>query len=303
MANEALISQGNNKAPRFAGPVSVFQGRLQRDSATQISLQRYTGDTVEVNGEAVSIGSSGLTRAVSDNRIAADGTDAGAALAVSTLYYVYIANSQASFSPSSIRCSLQVPTLFNGVKYLATTGNGVNWRFVGWVRTDATGANGNFVDNATDRLVVNYYNRREANILLTPGYVDDNALTSYNFAPSGGLAKIKGGTGDTGSYIANGEDNVEITAVSSLASQAGVSTYIGIGDNSATTAVAACWARGTNDQSISCSYDSVPAEGYRQVFLLASNTGAGNSTIYADAARLGGSKDPYLTYLTATVMI
>jgi hypothetical protein len=48
---------------------NAMQGRIQRDSATQISLQRYTGDTVEVNGLNVSIGSSGLSRLTTDNLI------------------------------------------------------------------------------------------------------------------------------------------------------------------------------------------------------------------------------------------
>src|SRR5258708_2824303 len=54
---------------------NAMQGRLQRDSATQISLQRYSGDTVEVNGLNVSIGASGLARVSTDHIIDGSGNE------------------------------------------------------------------------------------------------------------------------------------------------------------------------------------------------------------------------------------
>src|SRR5437016_14441337 len=82
---------------------NAMQGRLQADSTTQMSLQRYSGDTVEVNGLNVSIGTSGITRLTTDNLITSTGADAGAAMAVSTLYYVYLSNANASPFPSQLR--------------------------------------------------------------------------------------------------------------------------------------------------------------------------------------------------------
>lgn len=302
MSLESLISQGNTKAPKFAGPFGVFEGRMQRDSATQFSLQRYKGFQIEVNGESVDPGSGGLPRLVSDNLIAADGTDSGGAMAPSTLYYVYVSNSQASFSASSIRASATAPSLFNGVYYLATAGNGANWRFVGWLRTNATGANGNVEDSDTNRFVANYYNRRQSRIYLTPGYVNGAGLTSYTLGPTN-WAPIHGGTGDQGSYIANGEDSVDVEVTCSLASQTGVDTQVGFGDNTTTSASVGGLNRGTNDNAASCRYVvQQPAVGVRTLNLLGQNSGAGNSTIYASGPQAGGTS-PALTYLSALVWV
>ena len=54
-----------------------FTARMQRDSTTQISLQRYGGDDVEINGELVDPGSGGIACLTTDNLLSSTGTDSG----------------------------------------------------------------------------------------------------------------------------------------------------------------------------------------------------------------------------------
>lgn len=284
--------------------IASMQGRMERQSTTEIRLNRYVGDLIEVNGELVALGAGGLVCLTTDNLISATGTDSGGAMAASTLYYVYASNSSASFAPSDLRASATAPTRGTtagtsrlGIYYLADSGNGANWRFVGWVRTDGST---NFVDTTTDRLIVNYYNRLDLSILLQPGYVDDNATTSYTLA-SGTYVALNGGTGATASYIANGEDAVTAYMAGSADPAAGQSINYGIGDNATTTAYGATLGNVTVRTHAAIPFISIPAVGYRTLSLIGSVSG-GTTTIYADTDRDGGTTDPRATYLQGTVM-
>lgn len=277
---------------------AVFQGRMQRDSATQISLQRYTGDYCVVNGSMVQIGSSGLTCTTSDLLLAATGLSTGAAPAASaTLYYAYLVGLEGSYSPGKLRLSATAPSMTENGYYLGTSGNALNCRFVGYVRTNATP---NFVNDTTDRWVINYYNRLALPIILKPGYSDDNAETTYT-TTSTTWVTANGGTGATGSYVANGEDAVEIDLFAQMSSTAGNGPFAGIGDNSTTAAVVDCTASSTVAFTGSCHYRSIPAAGYRTVSVLIRCTG-GTSTFRADNVRGGGAADPIATGIVATVM-
>lgn len=275
---------------------------MQVDSTTSITLQRYKGDNIRVNGEDVDPGAGGLALAPSDNLLAADGTDSGGNMAPSTLYYVYVSNASASFAPTDLRASTTGPSLLNGVKYLATTGNGANWRFVGWIRTNASGADGEFVSDTTNRHCINYYNRRPLPILLCPNYADDNASTTYTFN-SASWARINGGTADTASYISNGEDAVLVSYQVGAEAITAHQYLLALGDNSTTTGY--CQARNSSTEaggvpSRSLSVALSPAEGYRTLVMLMLTTTT--FTVYADAGRGGGSADVRLTYMSATVM-
>jgi len=112
--------------------------KLERNSVTQFQLagREYTGKKLFVNNELVDL-SSAETCNVSGspvNLIASDGTDASASPSASTLYYAYMSNSQASYAASSLRLSATAPT--DG--YLASSGNGAHWRFVGAVYLDGS---------------------------------------------------------------------------------------------------------------------------------------------------------------------
>lgn len=270
----------------------TFDGRLQRDSTTQLSLQRYTGNWIEVDGNAVSLGSSGLSLTTSDGLLSAAGGVTSTAPSTSTLYYVYVG--APPDGASQLRLCATAPSRLNGVYYLGADEMTRRWRFVGWARTNGSTQ---FTDDTTDRLVVNFYNRRASSILLTPGYADDDAETSYTTTSTTFVA-ANGGTGATGSYIANGEDAVDFSLPVYANTSAG-GALVGIGDDSATAAYASviCATRTTGCVRM-C---KVPSSGYHTVVVVIAAI-SGTTTVYADSIRSGSATDPYRTYLTGVVM-
>ena len=112
--------------------------KLTRNSTTQIQAEKIDNerDFVVVNGEIVSL-STAITCDLTDNLIAADGTDAGSAPLDATAYHVYLSNSSASFAPSDVRLSSIAPA---SGEYLAASGNGANWRRIGYLKTDSATA-------------------------------------------------------------------------------------------------------------------------------------------------------------------
>ncbi len=188
-------------------PATIFQARLDTTLgvSSTLTLGRYIGNKVVVSGVTVSIPPTGLARNVADNLIDATGADSGAPGAASTLYYVYVSNILASFSPETIRLSATAPTLVNGVRYLGSSGDPLNWRFVGWVRLNATPQ---FESTLKNRLIINYYNRFTLR-LYTPasGDFSSSSTTFVEVDPTGSLRV---------SFISNGEDSVRLDASAAL---------------------------------------------------------------------------------------
>ncbi len=112
--------------------------KLTRNTTTQIQAEKIDNerDFVVVNGEIVSL-STAITCDLTDNLIAADGTDAGSAPLAATAYHIYLSNSSASFAPSDVRLSATAPA---SGEYLAASGNGANWRRIGYLKTDSATA-------------------------------------------------------------------------------------------------------------------------------------------------------------------
>lgn len=283
---------------------AVFNARMQLDSATQISLQRFAGSRVSVNGEIITLDSSGLTCSTTAMRIGATGTDAGAALTTNTLYYVYVSNNSATYAPRSLRCSTTAPSSYNGIKYLATSGNGANWRFVGWVRTNGSTQ---FVDSDTQRFVINYYNRRDLRLLTCPGYNDNNAATTYTEAAAANWKEVNGGTNSRISFIANGEDAV--TPIAQLYAEPNDPAVdfweIGIGRDAITEVrkiASTPYATQVCSGSVTVSDAHVPSEGFHE-FLLVIHvpTATTNIVVYADSDRDGSTVDPMMTYIECVI--
>lgn len=148
---------------QLASAVCYQDVRLTYTSATEIALTGMAGTSglITVNDENVDC-STAKTLAPTDNLITAAGLDVGSAPAVDTLYYAYVSNASATVFSSSLRLSATGPT--SG--YLATSGNGANWKFVGWVRTiDSTGAK--FASSVTQRLVCSKFNPRLLGMEIT----------------------------------------------------------------------------------------------------------------------------------------
>lgn len=289
-----------DEAVQITDPVGLvttgtFQGRLQRDSATQISVQRFSGNWIEVDGEAVSIGSTGLAISTTQGLISDGGTITATAPSSSTLYYVYVGSPVDGVA--QLRLCATAPTSSLGVYSLGTSAAQRRWRFVGWVRTNASTQ---FVDTTTDRLVVNYYNRQPRTIVLNPAYSDGNTATTFTTTSTTWTA-ANAGTGATASYIATGEDAIYVTAFSRCDNSGANTTLVGIGDNSGSNCASEATMVGSTAFTISCSYSVVPATGYRTLVLLVRVT-AGTGTYRADDVRGGSAADPVGTALYAEIL-
>lgn len=278
--------------PFDLAPDGAFGGRLQVDSTTQISLQQYAGGYVEVDGTPVPIGSGGIACAVTDGLVSSLGVATSTAPSSSTLYYAYVS------SGGELRLSSTAPSLHRGSYYLGTDAGAALWRFCGWVYVDGSTQ---FADDETNRHVANYYNRVRKSVVLTPGYNDNSAATSFA-TTSTSWALANGGTGATGSYVANGEDAVRLRLRTPAVNSGANDTYAGIGESSSTDAVAAGVFNGGALGMIAADYDFIPSASYRTVSMLIAVAG-GTGTFYADLPRLGGSADPRGATLTAEVMV
>lgn len=283
-------------------PATLFQARLLTidGAGPNLRLAQYCGNKVVVSGLTVSIPQTGLDRDIADNLIDAAGADAGAPPAASTLYYVYISNKRSPFSPESIRLSATAPSYVNGVKYLGISGNALNWRFVGWVQPNATPE---FESSPTSRTIINYYNRFDLSLFLCPGYVDNNAFTTYVFS-SATFAPIHAGVDDHVRFISNGEDAISYQAQAVADNSLGSTPtwLLGVGEDSDTSPAVVggnLFSATTTVNCQTCEKDTLLPEGTRVLSMLMSTTVALN--IYADASRQGAAADPPMTYITACV--
>lgn len=302
-------SLGENS--EIAGEDAVPHGRLQLDAATQISYQRYNGKSIFVRGSLNSIPTAGHICATTTNLIDATGEDAGAATAVNTLYYAYVSNIRASFAPGGLRLSTTAPSLVRGVRYLGTSGNALNWRFIGWVRTVSNAGTPNFADSLLQRLVINAYNKRKLKMFSCPNYNDNNSSTNYNFADAATWTAINGGTNDHLDFIANGEDAAEFS----------VHSYVDIADPGdvfritvAEDVVTAPYGDSSGGQgyiSTEGLSQGVTAKaifnpgtpGFKSALFVATATAAGGQTgVHADEGRYGGATaDVPVTYIDGVV--
>jgi hypothetical protein len=271
-------------------------------SNTTLYLNRYVGDAVDVNGETVLLGSSGISLTTTDNLITSTGADAGSAMGASTLYYIYVSNSSASPFASDLRASTTAPSLYNGVKYLGTSGNAANWRFVGWIRTNGST---NFIDSPAQRFVVNYYNRVRKALFTCPGYLNNGSTTSWTYSGTS-WQQMNGGTGNLLEFIANGEDGVDVRLqmCACESSTAGSEICGGIGEDSTSVPITMGMFNpntSTYQFMLHAGRTVTPSEGYHYFSgLVYCNYGPTTITVRADYGNAAG--DIYITYLCGTVM-
>lgn len=278
-------------------PATLFQARL--DTSIPISnglkLLPYIGDKVVVSGMTVVVPGTGLLVLNTDNLINAAGADSGAPPVASTLYYVYVSNQKALFSPSSIRLSAQPPTMVNAVKYLGNVGNALNWRFVGWAQLNATL---DFESSETNAWIANYYNRLLKTVLANPGYVDDDAFTKYTIP--GNWAPVNGGVGCDIGVISNGEDVIDASSVVT-GDTTGEAVFCGVGiDGAGPDRTSECYENVT--QGISTNNPVFLSEGAHILSLWgASAPSPGN--FVADFPRFGLPADPMGSMVIANVFV
>jgi hypothetical protein len=303
-AVSALEQQVNGRLSEWEEPVQLrnvtrqivkgsFQGRLQRDSATQISLQRYTGNYVEVDGESIPIGSLGMTRTNADGLLTQQGSISTTAPSANTLYCIYIGYDQ-------IRLCATAPSYLDGVYYLGDDLEERKWRFCGWVFTNGSTQ---FTDDETAREVINYYNRHRLRLYTCPDYLDDNAATTYTETSTSWTA-VNAASGSDVTYIANAEDDVVLYSHMHAAVDAAATYGLGIGidgpgqvETSSQVVVGAA-----DDQTFAVTQIHNPTTAGRHTASMLARTSAGNVTVYADAVRNGATADPAESYLVGHVM-
>lgn len=280
-------------------PATLFQARLNTDGGVSpdLTLGQYAGSKVVVAGVTVAIPLAGLTVNIGDNLISAVGADSGGPPAASTLYYVYVSNRKASFSPESIRLSATPPSLVNGVKYLGSSGNALNWRFVGWVYPNATP---NFESSLESRLICNYYNRLTLPLFICSGYTDADDATFVSI-PTGTtwVGFDDGITPNRLNFISNGEDAVQYMGFAG--SKSSLSWYLGIAEDSNVSPSIQTVQNTVPGATVSSSVGrpSLLAEGFHFVRLL--GIAFGGTDFWIDLPRQGALHDPAVMYLEASV--
>jgi len=281
--------------PVELAPTGTFQGRMQVDSTTVISLQRYTGNWVEVDGAALSITSDGLSRDVANALLESNGSVGSSAPSADNLYAVYVGGDE-----TQIRLSgTTTPTLYLGTYYLGATGGAVKWRFVGWVWVNSSTQ---FVDSEVSRLCCNYYNRVLKDLYRCPSYNDDDTNTTWTEG-SNTWTQANSGADSQIEFLCNNEDAVVLHAQGSLESNtAGAFTYLGIGVDSITSVVRAGVHQGVDLGHIGIHYSDVLSATRHYADLMAV-VSAGISTFWADDDRIGSDEDPPITYISGQVLV
>lgn len=246
-------------------------GRLEYQSATQLRLNAWAGQYLDVGGEIQTVDGStaGCQLAPTDNLISSSGTDAGAAMAANTTYYVYRSNSTASFAASDLRASATAPTDFRGDKYLAASGNGAKWRFVGMVRTNGSTQ---FTNNL---LVISWLNRRLRRV------VSKDTTDSWTYTTGSWRGANNGNSAWKVDFLANGVDVARATAKSQIVSTSGHARFaIGLSSTSAPDGDCLYESGGASNGHVDTFYLGVPAIGYQ--YLQALEFGTTGANFYGD---------------------
>jgi hypothetical protein len=280
-----------------AGAATQFGARLNTANGVSntLTLLPYAGNQILINGFTLTVPGAGLSRLITDHLISAVGADAGSAPVANTLYYVYVSNGQASFSPSTIRLSATAPSLVNGVYYLGNAGNALNWRFVGWVQPNATPQ---FESSLLNRTIINYYNRLNLPMFSCPNYSNTDTATIYTYS-GGAYAPINGGTGDSLTFIANGEDAIE-SSVQISVDVAGICRF-GIGVDSNTSCLVAEQIADTGGEfdSVGAVYSDALPSGFHTLYFNAYTQTPGD--VIASLPFNGGANAPAASFITANI--
>jgi hypothetical protein len=158
---------GTWAAPAAGSAAPTQQGRLQRDSATQISLQRYSGTVITLN----------ISSVCTDRAIPSSGPTLGTGgLAVDTTYFVYAFDNAGTVT---LEASTTVYTTDTTCGFKQKTGDATR-RLVGMLRTIDAGAGVvNFVNTTTQRFLLNWDNRQR--LALDAVFTTNKTTTSITF--------------------------------------------------------------------------------------------------------------------------
>jgi hypothetical protein len=238
--------------------VAGCQGRLQVDSASQISLQRYDGKDMPLKiagvWEAKHIPASGPTLSNSG-------------LSAATLYYIYAYDSsgtltlEASTTASAVDADTGLPIKSGDASRL----------LLGAVYMGA-GSPGTFVDSVTQRFLYNHWNKLDKALV--------NSFTANRTTTSGSFTEIN--TEIRIEMVSLGDEAIEVFINGTHANgTAGQGTNTGISEDGSTTPLASvAMNSGVNGASHTCTVHHAykPATGYHYYTLIGKTSGGSTGT-------------------------
>ena len=187
----ASDSSGNWRCLSYQSAAGIFNpfdavphcGRLTYVSATAIKFAPFNGDRLKINGAIYAIPSAGIA-GVANTSVFVNGTG-GQNLGASTVYYVYaFLNSgvvTADFSTTAHAASASAGNIGTEIK------SGDDTRtYLGMIRTDGSSQ---FVDSATQRFVISWFNKR--NIALLGANTLGATITSTSDVEIASAARIE----------------------------------------------------------------------------------------------------------------
>jgi len=297
--------QLNNPDPAAAAGVTLAEARdglwgyrFSRQSANVLQADTV-GPVSAFNGNVVLPGlveSADISTQNAMNNAAAS-TGATVASSVSTIFGVYWC--AAGVFAGGFGFSTAAPVIVDGLPLLNSSGDGLNCLFLGWIRTSAAGA---LVDTVQDRHVVNWWNRRRTFLYVNPGYVNDNAQTTYSRTLNvWGAVGVTAGA-STVSFIGTGLDSAEFRAHLMLTGAPVAYTGFGIGlSTTQPEAVASIPANAPNNGSCAVSYQYIPTSGALASVTALLHTNNNATAVVADVARTGAAADPPATAMWGSI--
>jgi len=172
---------------------------------------------------------------------------------------------------------------------------------VGTCRTSSTAGQTQWTEDS--KLLCNEFNRQPVKLFSCPGYVDDNAETSYSFTNTS-IAPVNGGADSTLEFVLTDISQIVRCRIVCMYTDAGVAGFIALGiDDTAHDRVRtfSAAAPSVNERVIDYpnKFDEPGHHFIEFLCMIASGTG----TIYADQpGGSGGSDlDPYSSYIVAVL--
>lgn len=168
-------------------------------------------------------------------------------------------------------------------------------------------ANGQVEWSATNRGLWNAYNQMPASFITCPGYTDNNGANTYTVT-STVYAEPLSGVGTRVKFVLGKPQTCEAKAYVHGASGTGGSFSFAVGFDTTTNPSIAGWLTGStttnNSASISDNNKGVPLGiGAHYVAFLMLRTLTNVPAIYSDSGRYGATKDVYLSFMSANVML
>jgi hypothetical protein len=165
------------------------------------------------------------------------------------------------------------------------------------IGTICPSANGQFNWSKTDRGLTNHYNQLFTSIHTCPGYVNDDAQTTWSITTGNVYAQANGGSGSDVKFVLSRPQTINIVAQAALS----VAAYalFGVGYDTTTSIEQVAWIFNAW-HSVTCPSKATASIGRHTASLLVRASAA--VTFIADNLRLGSTRDNEMTFLDGTIL-